>query len=260
MVGGEIGEARVTFKDHFSQQADRYIRFRPRYPRELFAFLATLPREPRRAWDCGTGNGQAAVALAEHFEEVVASDPSARQIEHAAAHDRVTYLVATAERCPLPDDSVDLVTVAQAVHWFDLDRFFAEVRRVGRGGSVLALWTYGLATISPEVDRVVGRLYSEILGDYWPPERRLVEDRYRSLAFPFDEISPPPFTMTARWNLDELLGYLSTWSSAQKYQEKHGASALDLIRDDLAAAWPSAEEKRWVEWPLVLRVGRIRPS
>lgn len=249
----------MGFKDHFSRQADRYTRFRPHYPRELFGYLASLPRAPGRAWDCGTGSGQAAVALAEFFAEVVASDPSARQIEHAASHERVTYLVATAEACPLPDDSVDLVTVAQAVHWFDLDKFYAEVRRVGRPGSVIAIWAYGLAAITPQVDAVIQRLYADILGSYWPPERGVIEEGYQSVAFPFEEVSPPELKMTARWNLDELLGYLSTWSSAQKFLEKNGTNPLDLIRADLAAAWQSPAEKRLIEWPLVLRVGRIEP-
>ncbi len=248
----------LEFKDHFSPQADRYIRFRPRYPRHLFAFLASLPARHERAWDCGTGNGQAAVALADYFREVVATDPSERQIEHAQPLVGVTYLVAPAERCPLADESVDLVTVAQAAHWFDLAAFYGEVRRVARAGGAIALWTYGLATISAEVDAVVWRLYADILGDFWPPERRLVEDRYAGLPFPFEEIEAPNFTMQARWNLDELLGYLSTWSSAQKYLQQHGTSAIEQIKGELTAAWGLPGESRSVVWPLYLRSGRVK--
>jgi SAM-dependent methyltransferase len=247
----------MTFKDHFSPQADRYTRYRPGYPRELFAYLATLPAAANRAWDCGTGNGQAAIALAEYFQEVEATDPSARQIEHAQPHERVLYQVAPAEKCPLADGSVDLVTVAQALHWFDLEKFYGEVRRVGRAGSVLAAWTYGLATITAEVDAVVLRLYSDVLDEYWPPERRLVEQRYQGIPFPFADIAPPPFSMSANWTLDDLLGYLGTWSSAQKYLEAHGANPLDLVREDLARAWGPAEQERTVHWPLYLRVGRV---
>jgi len=250
----------VTFKDHFSQQADRYTRFRPHYPRELFAYLASLSRERGRAWDCGTGSGQAAVALAEYFAEVVGSDPSARQIEHAVPHPRVTYLLASAESCPLADDSIDLVTVAQALHWFNLEKFYAEVRRVGRRGSVIAIWAYGLATITPQVDAVVQRLYAEIVGSYWPPERGVVEEGYRSVPFPFEELPAPELKMSAHWTLDGLLGYLSTWSSVQKYLEQNGTNPLDLIRADMAAAWQSPAETRLVEWPLTLRVGRIKPA
>lgn len=247
----------MTFKDHFSPQADRYTRYRPGYPRELFQFLASLPASIAHAWDCGTGNGQAAVALAEFFTRVDATDPSSRQIEHAVPHARVTYQVAPAEHCPLPDDSVDLVTVAQALHWFDLDRFYSEVRRVGRAHSVIAAWTYGLATITPEIDAIVQRLYSDVLGAYWPPERRLVEQRYATIQFPFAEIESPQFSMAARWNLDDLLGYLSTWSSAQKFLETHGVDPLDTVRGDFARIWGPAESERTVHWPLHLRVGRI---
>jgi hypothetical protein len=247
----------MTFKDHFSTQADRYTRYRPGYPRELFKYLATLPASRSEAWDCGTGNGQAAVALAEFFDHVDATDPSPRQIEHAMQNARVTYHVAPAERCPLADDSVDLVTVAQALHWFDLEAFYSEVRRAGRRGSFLAVWTYGLATITPEIDKVVFRLYSDVLGDYWPPERRIVEDRYQGISFPFAELAPPALAMDAAWDLADLLGYLGTWSSAQKYLEAHDADPLDLIREDLSHVWGAADLERTVHWPLHLRVGRI---
>lgn len=250
-------EGSLAFKDHFSAQADRYTQFRPRYPRALFEFLAELPAQPGRAWDCGTGNGQAAMALADFFDEVVATDPSARQIEYAERHPRVEYFVSSAEQSPIRDESVDLVTVAQALHWFDLERFYGEVRRVGRPRAVVAAWGYGLATISPEVDRVVWHLYADILGPYWPPQRRQVEEQYATTAFPFDELPAPEFAMTAQWNLDNLMGYLGTWSSAQKYLERHAASPFSAVQADLAAAWKSPEQVRRVTWPLFVRVGRI---
>ncbi len=247
----------MAFKDHFSGHADRYTQFRPRYPRELYQCLASLPARPGLAWDCGTGNGQAAVALAEFFDAVVATDPSQQQVNHAQAHPKVTYLVAPAEQSPLGDRSVDLVTVAQAIHWFDLDKFYAEVGRVARPGGVLAAWSYGLARIDPEVDRLVYHLYEDVLGRYWPPERHFVEDRYTTIAFPFAEIPTPEFSMTASWSLDDLLGYLGTWSSAQRYMAQHGADPLDPVRDDLLRAWGPPETKRAVNWPLFQRVGRV---
>lgn len=246
----------MTFKDHFSQQADTYTRFRPRYPRALFAFLAALPAARERAWDCGTGNGQAAVALAEFFDEVVATDPSARQIQHAQPHAKVDYRVAPAEACPLDASSVDLVSVAQALHWFDHDRFFAAVRQVGRPGAVIAAWSYGLGKITPAVDGVVMHLYGDLLGDYWPPERHYIEQGYRQIPFPFAEIDAPRFAMTASWSLNDLIGYLGTWSSVQKYIARHGVDPLSLVRDDLVAAWGDAEQHS-VNWPLFLRVGHI---
>jgi SAM-dependent methyltransferase len=247
----------LTFQDHFSAQAERYTRFRPRYPRSLFEFLATLPARTERAWDCGTGNGQAAVALAEFFEEVVATDPSAQQIAHAEQHPRVRYLVAAAEHAPLADESVDLVTVAQALHWFDLEGFYAEVRRVARPGGIVAAWGYALLAITPEIDQVVRHLYSDVLGRYWPPERRVTETRYATVAFPFRELPGPTLEMTAQWNLDELVGYVGTWSSVQQYVKRHAANPLSQVRDELGAAWGSPQRVRRVTWPLFLRVGRI---
>ncbi|MGD9724137.1 MAG: class I SAM-dependent methyltransferase [Pirellulales bacterium] len=247
----------MTFADHFSKQAGAYTQFRPRYPRALFAFLATLPAQRESAWDCGTGNGQAAVDLAEHFARVLATDPSSNQIAHAQPHPRVEYLVARAEACPLADQSVDLITVAQALHWFDRPAFYREVRRVGSAGSVLAAWSYGLAAITAEIDRVVWRLYEEILGEYWPPERRLIELRYTTLDFPFVRIDVPEFSMTVDWQLADLLGYLTTWSSLERYQQQRGENPLALVERDLTAAWGDPATVRTVRWPLFLLVGQI---
>jgi hypothetical protein len=246
----------VAFADHFSRQACEYTRFRPRYPREMFAFLASVAARRDTAWDCGTGNGQAAVDLAQWFSRVIATDPSANQVAHATAHGKVEYAVASAEACPIESRSVDLITVAQALHWFDRDRFYRQVRRVGRAGSVLAAWSYGLATITPAVDRVVGHLYEDILGEYWPPERKLIEQQYRTIDFPFDQVAAPAFAMTADWQLGDLLGYLGTWSSVQRFAERHGADPLARVTAELAGAWGTPETSRPVRWPLYLKVGR----
>jgi SAM-dependent methyltransferase len=246
----------VAFQDHFSKQANAYTHFRPRYPRALFAYLSNLPVQRERAWDCGAGNGQAAVALAEFFDEVVATDASNRQIANAQLHPKVIYTVAPAEAPPLAARTVDLVAVAQALHWFDLPAFYAQVRKAGRPGSVLAAWCYGLATISPAVDAVVGCLYSDILGSYWPSGRRLIEEQYTTIDFPFAEIHAPQFAMNAQWRLDDLVGYLGTWSSVQKFIERNGADPLNEVQDDLRDAWGGQATQR-VEWPLYLRVGRV---
>ncbi len=247
----------MTFRDHFSTQSDRYSTFRPGYRRELFAYLAGLVPRRRRAWDCGTGNGQAATELTKFFDVVIATDPSRRQIEHASKSADVRYLVGSAENPPLADSSIDLITVAQAVHWFDRPRFYEQVRRVGTPGSVLAIWGYGLATIEPDVDAIVKRLYDPILGNYWPPERKLVEQRYASIEFPFEEFDSPKFAMTAEWDLHALLGYLGTWSSVEKYRLDRGSDPLTIVHDDLHAAWGEATTKRRVQWPLFLRAGRV---
>jgi SAM-dependent methyltransferase len=247
----------MAFADHFSRQSSQYTQFRPRYPAELFAYLASLVERHDCTWDCGTGNGQAAVDLANHFARVVATDPSVNQIAHAIANKRVEYLVAAAEGCPLPADSVDLVAVAQAVHWFDRPRFYDEVRRVARPGGVLAVWSYPLATITPQVDALIWELYGPIVGAYWPPERSLIMERYATIEFPFEEIPPPAFTMTAEWTLDDLLGYLGTWSSVVRYRQDRDVDPLSLIDKRLSEAWGPPNVARTVHWPLYIRVGRI---
>jgi SAM-dependent methyltransferase len=223
----------AVFKDHFSGHADRYGAFRPTYPSELFSYLASLSPAHDLAWDCATGNGQAALALIPFFGRVVATDASSRQVAQALPNERIEYLVATAERTPLPDASVNLVTVAQALHWFDLAAFYAEVKRVTRPGGILAAWCYELHEITPEVDLVISRLYFDILGDDWPPERRLVEEGYRTIPFSFDEIEPPRFSMVAQWDLDRLLGYLGTWSAVVRHRDRCGSDPLDQIRANL---------------------------
>jgi SAM-dependent methyltransferase len=248
----------LKFKDHFSKQSSRYTRFRPGYPRELFERLASLVSRRELAWDCGTGSGQAAGDLAHYFDAVIATDPSDSQLAQARPHPRVTYLVGTAEHCPLAAQSVDLVTVAQALHWFELDRFYDEVRRVARPSSVLAAWTYGLFGVSAEVDAVIEHYYREIVGSYWPPERVLVEERYQTIPFPFEEFSLPPLAIQIEWNLSDVIGFLGTWSSTVGYIAGRGADPVAEISSDLESAWGPADQVRSVRWPLYLRAGRIR--
>ncbi|MBA4066800.1 MAG: SAM-dependent methyltransferase [Isosphaera sp.] len=245
------------FKDHFSRHAADYRAFRPDYPPGLFAFLSSAAPATDLAWDCGTGNGQAAVGLAGHFARVFATDASAQQVANAEAHPRVEYAVAPAERCPLPDASADLVTVAQALHWFDLDRFYAEVRRVCRPGGLIAVWTYDFHSVNPEVDPVLDRLQQEFVRPYWPAERALVDSGYRDLPFPFDELPVPRFGMTAAWSLRHLLGYMNTWSALRRYEEAHGSNPLDRIRGALAAVWGDPAAVRAVTWNFTLRLGRV---
>jgi ubiquinone/menaquinone biosynthesis C-methylase UbiE len=246
-------------KDHFSGHAACYQQFRPNYPAPLFAYLASLGPAHDLAWDCATGNGQAAVALAPFFSSVIATDFSAQQIDQAPRDAKVRYLVAPADKAPIEAGSVDLVTVAQALHWFDLGAFYAEVRRVAKPGGTLAVWCYEMHHITPEIDAIVRRLYSDIVGPYWPPERRIVEEGYRTLAFPFEELAPPPFEMVHSWDLEHVMGYFGSWSSTQRYRKQVGKDPLALIADDLKAAWGDPEQTREVVWPLNLRVGRICP-
>jgi SAM-dependent methyltransferase len=243
--------------DLFGRDPAGYARFRPRYPAALFEYLGGLTPSRRRAWDCATGNGQAAVGLADHFDEVIATDVSAEQLAHAERRANIRYFQAPADTVEVEGSSVDLVTVAQALHWLDLPTFYDEVRRVARPGGVLAAWCYHHITIGDAVDPVLRRLMLETVAPYWPPGRRFVEERYQTIAFPFDEIRAPELTMRAEWSLDELVGYVSTWSAVQRYREATQVDPVAAVRPALAEAWGSPEEKLEVRWPLHFRLGLV---
>ena len=247
----------MSFKDHFSGHANAYARYRPQYPAELFAYLASLT--PRRdvALDCATGSGQAAIGLADYFALVVASDGSVSQLQNAQQHPQVAYVGNLAEQPALKDGSVDLVVAAQAAHWFDHEKFYPEARRVLRKGGAIALWTYGLACVDPEIDAIVRHFYSAVIGSYWPSERRWVESAYRDLPFPsWREVATPAFQLNLEWDLDSLIGYIGTWSAVQRYARTTGEDPLPTLRAEIAPYWPSPVENKSVTWPLHLRVGR----
>jgi ubiquinone/menaquinone biosynthesis C-methylase UbiE len=250
--------ARMTgFKDLFSGHAAAYAAARPTYPDALFDWLTTLAPVDASVLDCGCGNGQASLALAERFARVVATDPSAEQIANAPPHPRIEYRVAAAEASGLPDASVQLVTAAQAVHWFDHTRFAAECRRVLVPDGVVAVWVYGVNRITPELDAITLELYQQHTGPYWAPERRHIDQALSSLYFPFTPVETPAFAMRARWTLDGYLAYLRTWSSCQKYQQVHGADPVSLVAPRFAAEWGDADQVREVVFPLHLRVGQV---
>ena len=243
------------FKDYFSDHASGYARYRPHYPSALFDFLAQLTDRHTLAWDCATGNGQVAVALAKHYTRVVATDASGAQIEAAIAHASVDYRVAPAEHSGLETSSVDLVTVGQALHWFDIERFTAEAERVLVSDGILAAWCYELCEIDDACDRVVHRLYADIVDEFWPPERRMIERRYEGLQLPGAPVELPDLTMTTSWQAGDMLGYLRTWSACQRYEREHDADPVAIIEADLEAAW--GRDAREVRWPLTLRASRL---
>jgi SAM-dependent methyltransferase len=245
----------MAFKDHFSSQSAAYSRYRPSYPPALIRYVASLARDRRVAVDCATGNGQAAVALAEHFETVLAIDGSQSQLARAQSSERVRYAAGLAEQLPVPESSVGLVAAAQAAHWFDLDRFHAECRRVLVPGGVVAIWTYEKFRVDPGVDAVIDQFYSGVVGPYWPPERRFVDEGYRTLPFPWREESAPPFALETDWDLQLVLGYLATWSAVQRYKDLHSEDPLSALAPRLATVWPDGERRR-LRWPVHLRVGR----
>ena len=247
----------MTFADHFSGVSAAYAAFRPRYPDALFDFLAGAAPAREAAWDCATGNGQAALGLARHFARVIATDASDAQIAHATPHPRITYRVAVADRSGLGDGSVDLVTVAQAAHWLDRPRFYAEAQRVLRPAGVIALWSYWDFTIAPEIDPMLRVFHKETVGPFWPPERKLTEDRYRTIDFPFAEFPVPELRIEQELTLDQVAGYIRTWSATRGFVERHGHDPVDALVAELAPLWGDPRTPRLARWPVAVRAGRI---
>jgi SAM-dependent methyltransferase len=246
-----------TFHDHFSGVADRYADFRPHYPAALFDYLATVAPRQTLVWDCACGNGQASIDLASRFDRVIGTDASQEQIASAKPLPNVEFRVAPAEQSGLPDGSVGLVTVAQALHWFNFDRFYAEVRRVVAPGGVLAVWAYAMNTLEGEAaDQIIQEFYANQVGPYWPPECNWVEAGYRTIPFPFTDLNPPPFQMEARWTLEQLLGYFSTWSATTRFIKATGQDPIKPLTEALGKVWGDPRTPRLVVWRMALRVGR----
>jgi SAM-dependent methyltransferase len=241
----------------FAAEAEDYVHLRPTYPDNLFAFLATVVPARGAAWDCATGNGQAATHLAEYFDRVVATDESGEMIAQAPPDLRITYRVAEAEESGLEDGSLDLVTVASAIHWFDLEKFYAEVNRVVRPGGTIAAWTYYTPVFGSEVDAIIRRLVHDILGPYWDERLHYVVDEFHDLPFPFEPIEAPSFRTDMMWDMRDLLGYFETWSSSVKYREVNHESPTRLIEDDLAKAWGDPRQKQDLHFPLYMRLGKV---
>jgi SAM-dependent methyltransferase len=247
----------LEFTDCFSQQAKEYARYRPTYPPSLFQFLATCTPSHEWAWDCATGNGQAALGLVPYFNKVTATDPSQEQLNNAVAHPKITYQVATAERSGLPDRVLDLVTAATAAHWFELDQFYQEARRVLKPSGVIALWSYGFddTVDSWEVKQVLDS-YMEIVKPYFHQKIHRLWNGYKDLPFPFTEMAHPEFEMQIDWTFEQTMGYLLSWSGTHSYIKQKDSDPRELIREKLLAAWgdPSRPIRR--TWKLGMRVGR----
>jgi len=247
-----------TFEDLFSNHAACYAMARPNYPAELFAYLASLTPRRRLAWDCGTGNGQAAVGLANHFEQVIATDASAAQLDQAAAHERIAYRVCCAEDPDLAPGTADLITVAQALHWFRLDEFYVAAGRVAATHGLIAAWCYTLPRCDPQIDAVCDRFYRDVVGNDWPVGRHWIDARYQTIPFPFREISPvPEFACRREWLLAEYQAYVESWSAVQRYRRRTGYDPLKVIERELTAAWGDPARRRPIAWPIHLRVGAV---
>lgn len=242
-------------KDLFSQHAAGYAAFRPTYPKTLYDFVLAQVADNRAAWDCGTGNGQVARDLARYFQKVYATDSSTKQLENAATADNIQYSLAPAEKTSFPDFTFDLVTVGQAIHWFNIPEFYKEAIRVAKPGAVIAVWGYSLLSVTPAIDQLVFDFYKNVIGPYWDPERKLVDEQYSTIPFPFEEIPTPEFSFSFQWTLAELQGYLTTWSAVQKYINAHGINPVEKLVQQIRPLWKAEEME--VRFPLFLRCGRI---
>lgn len=241
----------------FATEAAQYAHLRPTYPDDLFAFLSATVTSREVAWDCATGNGQAATHLAGYFGRVIATDESAEMIAQAPRDPRIEYRVSEAEDSGIAAHSVDLVTVASAIHWFDLRKFYTEVRRVVKPGGAIAAWTYYTPVFGNDVDVLIERLAHEVLADYWDERLHCVVDEVHDLPFPFEPIDAPRFRTDMRWNMEDLLGYFETWSSSVKYRQATGAHPTDLIKGELTQVWGEPEQRRDLHCPLYMRIGRV---
>lgn len=242
-------------KDNFSEQSNLYKAFRPTYPAEMYNFILELVPDRKCAWDCGTGNGQVATELAKHFKQVHATDISRQQLDQAPDHPNIEYSVQKAEEPAFPDNYFNLITVAQAIHWFDLDPFYKEVNRTIKKRGVLTVMGYGLAETFPEADNIISRLFHEITGPYWDEERRYLDEKYETLPFPFREIESPEFSSYFEWDFEHLYGYLKTWSAVNHYENQTDHSPLDLIYDELKSCWKN--KIRTVHFPIFTRIARV---
>lgn len=247
----------MTEVPDYSGFAERYSASRPGYPGELFAWLASVAPRCEVAWDTATGNGQAALGLAVHFDRVIGTDTSAAQIAHATRHPRVEYRVGRAEESHLASNSVDLVVAASALHWFDLPAFYAEAHRVARRGGVLAAWSYHVAHVEPPFDDVLWRFYRDVVQPYFAPGARLVDERYEGIVLPGRALEPPPFVLSVDWTASEILGFVSTWSGVQSYVEATGDDPVKMLEPDIEAVCGSPDSRHVVRWPLYLRASRL---
>jgi ubiquinone/menaquinone biosynthesis C-methylase UbiE len=244
-------------KDNFSTQSKLYAQFRPTYPVELFEFLYSLLTEYKTAWDCGTGNGQIAVKLAEKFNKVYATDISLNQLNNAVQRENVYYKIESAEKTSFEENQFDLITVGQAIHWFDFEKFYNEVRRTLKQDGILAVIGYSLVRVNSQIDKIVDTFYSDVVGNYWDAERKYIDEEYRTIPFPFSEIETPEFSSRFTWSFDHMIGYLNTWSAVQHYKKANKTNPVDEVSDELKRVWKNDKSKP-ASFPILLRVGKLK--
>jgi ubiquinone/menaquinone biosynthesis C-methylase UbiE len=242
-------------KDLFTKQSEAYAKFRPSYPREIFDFLVTQVRERNTAWDCATGNGQVAASLAEHFKEVYATDISEGQLSKAIQKPNIVYRIEAAEKSSFNDSMFDLITVAQAIHWFNFEKFYSEVKRTLKPEGIFAVIGYTLPKVDEEVDSILTHFYENTLHGYWDDERKYIDEMYLTIPFPFHELQAPIFIAQYFWEAEQLIGFLNSWSAVQHYINKNNSNPVDLVADDLRKCW-RPNSKKTIIFPMMLRVGR----
>lgn len=244
-------------KDNFSTQSDKYAKYRPTYPSEFFEFLYANIQEKSKAWDCGTGNGQIAYELSRTFDSVFATDISKQQIDNAIQAENIRYSVQPAEQTSFDSGLFDQIIVAQAIHWFDFDKFYAEVKRTARNNALFCVVGYGKIEISKPIDNVVSDFYINIIGKYWDKERHYIDEHYQTIPFTFEEIQTPNFSISKEWTLEHFIGYLNTWSAVKHFIKQNKYNPVDKLEQDIQQYW-GKEQKKQVKFPLLLRVGRIK--
>jgi SAM-dependent methyltransferase len=246
-------------KDNFSTQSDKYLKFRPSYPSELYSLMLSLVPDTKNAWDCGTGNGQVARELARYFDNVFATDISEQQIANALPNDKIAYSVQKAEKISFPDNTFSLITVAQAIHWFDFNEFYKEVNRTIVHNGIIAVFGYGLIQVFAEADDIIAHFYQHIVGPFWDSERRYIDQRYQTIPFPFIELDNMKIEHKLEWTFEHLIGYLETWSAVKHYKKEKNQNPIDLICHDLEKSW-GRKRTRTVKFPILLRIGRVEKA
>jgi len=244
-------------KDLFSGHSKKYAAFRPTYPEALYRFIFDHVAHKGVAWDCATGNGQVARFLSEHFQKVYATDISQQQLDQAFRAPNIFYSISPAEKTTFLDQQFDLVTVGQALHWFDQPKFFEEVKRVGKRQSIVAIWGYALLYIEPTIDKIILDFYHHTVGSYWDEARRMVEKEYSTIDFPFHEIAAPKLNIEVTWTIDHLLGYLESWSATQKYIQANGHNPVEKVAEKIRSHWKTGESKN-IRFPVFTRIGKVQ--
>lgn len=245
-------------KDNFSLQSDNYAKYRPGYPLDFFNFLNSIIPSKKKAWDCGTGNGQVAFELAKTFESVFATDISQSQLDNAVRAANITYSIQPAEQTSFEDHQFDLIVIAQAIHWFDFEKFYAEARRVAKEDAFIFVIGYGRPAISPQIDAVITAFYTDVIGKYWDKERRYIDEHYQTIPFPFKtEIKPPLFENKLQWDFEHVIGYLNTWSAVKHFIKQNGFNPVDALQTEIHRHWDNVPTRE-VKFPLLMRAANMR--